>query len=162
MQPPRRKAAGALTGVMSVRIAHCAVALALLSGCAHRTRIVSRPAEANVFIDGRFVGKTPCIWSVPATQLRDDTRVRLELPGYFPVSTELQTEYRVGRIIGGVFTVGLVPLFKWPHTYQDTHFFDLQRMNMDDRLAEIRRMREQGRLTDQEYEKLRIEVLGIP
>jgi hypothetical protein len=137
------------------------VAIALASACAHRTRILTQPPGASVFIADQFTCITPCMHSTPATELEDRTPLRLEREGYEPVSAELQTGYMTSRIVGGLFTLGLVPLFKWPYTYNSTHEFVLTPMSRERRLAEAERLRGAGKISEEEYQRLRSSILGV-
>jgi hypothetical protein len=135
--------------------------LALASACAHRTRILTQPPGASVFIADQFTCITPCMHSTPATELEDRTPLRLEREGYEPVTAELQTGYMTSRIVGGLFTLGLVPLFKWPYTYHSTHEFSLTPMSRERRLAEAERLRGDGTISEEEYQRLRSSILGV-
>ena len=73
------------------------VALVAGSGCAAndakgpdtkvvQSRFESDPAGATIFIDGGYVGTTPTTFRLPPKR---QVRLRLELPGYFPIDTSL-------------------------------------------------------------------------
>jgi PEGA domain len=137
--------------------------LALLaeSGCAHRTRIESAPSGASVFINDRFACTTPCMYQVGATQLAESP-VRLERRGFETVHDHLRTCTMTSRIVGGLFTLGLVPLFKWPHTYASVHTFYLRPLSREERLLEIDREHAAGKITAAERDKLRLKILAEP
>lgn len=74
-----------------------AALVALVAGCAAndakgpetkvvQSRIESDPAGATISIDGGYVGTTPTSFRLPPKR---QVRLRLELPGYFPVDTQL-------------------------------------------------------------------------
>jgi len=129
-----------------------------LAGCAHRTRIESNPA-GRVFVRGAYVCTTPCVYSTPATQLDEHTPFRIERDGYKSVEGELETAILPSRIVAGLFTLGLVPLFKWPHTYRSVHSFELQPLTREERLADLEDRLHRGQISEDEYRYLRLRVL---
>jgi hypothetical protein len=134
--------------------------LGVVVGCAHRTQIVSQPAGASVYVNGTFACTTPCMYETPATQLQPHTPIRLEREGYQPVESELKTGILASRIVGGIFTLGIVPLFKWPRTYYAKHEFTLRPMTKKQRLEQVEQMWRDGTITEDEYRRLRLSVLG--
>jgi hypothetical protein len=139
-----------------------AVLLALTISCAHRTRIESVPSGASVYIANAYVGTTPLLYSTPATELRDGVPIRVERAGNAPAEGTLKTSIHVKRIVGGVFTLGLVPLFKWPRTYDTVHRFSLRPLSKEEALADLDARRTSQRLTEDEYRALRLEILKRP
>lgn len=135
------------------------MALASLVGCAHLTRLETNPSGASVFVNDQFQCITPCLYGTGATQLAE-LPLRIERPGYETVRDHLKTTILTSRIVGGLFTLGLVPLFKWPHTFQSVHSFNLRPLSREERLEEIDRQRTAGKITDQEREQLRLKLLG--
>jgi hypothetical protein len=132
----------------------------ILAACAHRTRIESHPPGASVYVDDVFVCVSPCFYERPAAQLDEHTPLRLTRPGYQPVESELETRIMPSRIMGGIFTLGLVPLFKWPKTYPSKHSFNLRPLSVEERLDDLRQRRDAGELSDGDYEQLRRGLLG--
>ena len=138
-------------------------ALALsLASCAHETFLITNPSGASVWVDERFVCVSPCLYRTPASELRDHTPVRLEKAGFETQRTDLQTRIAPSRIVGGIFTLGIVPLFKWPRTYPSSHIFNLRPLDRSERLAALERSRQTGEITDTEYQRLRAEQLSRP
>ena len=131
----------------------------LLAACAHRTRIESSPAGAEVYINDQFACRTPCMYSTPATELKEHTPIRVERGGYETVESELQTKILAGRIIAGFFTVGLVPLFKWPHSYHSVHRYTLRSLSFEERLERLRQLQAEGKINDEEYRELRRQLV---
>jgi hypothetical protein len=131
-----------------------------IAGCAHRTRVVSTPPGAAVYVDEQFVCTTPCFYERPATELEDHTPVRVERPGYHTVQGTLETAILPSRVVGGLFTLGLVPLFKWPHTYKSVQTFTLRPLTREERLAEVEELYRRGTVSADEYRELRLDVLG--
>jgi hypothetical protein len=139
-----------------------AALLVATTACAHRTRIESVPSGAAVYVANAYVGTTPLLYSTPATELRDGVPIRVERPGHAPVDATLKTGIQAKRIVGGVFTLGLVPLFKWPRTYEPVHRFSLRPLSKEEALAELDARRASQRLTEDEYRALRLEILKRP
>jgi hypothetical protein len=138
------------------------VVLVAATGCAHRTRIESVPSGASVYVANAYVGTTPLLYSTPATDLEENVPVRLERPGHASVEDTLKTGIQAKRIVGGVFTLGLVPLFKWPHTYEPVQRFNLRPLSKEEALADLDTRRTSQRLTDEEYRALRLDILKRP
>lgn len=143
-----------------MRAARLLAGALLLAGCAHRTYITSMPAGASVYVREQFVCTTPCYYQTPATELEDDTPVRVERRGFAPVNGHLETAFLTSRIVGGVFTLGLVPLFKWPHTYKSVQTFTLRPLTHEERLQQLEVLRKNGTITEEEYRALRLDLLG--
>ena len=133
--------------------------VSLLAACAHKTRLDSSPAGADVYVNDQFACRTPCTYSTPATQLKQHTPVRVERAGYQTVESELQTKILAGRIIAGLFTVGLVPLFKWPHSYHSVHSFQLRTLSFEERLERLKQLQAEGKINDEEYRELRRQLV---
>lgn len=98
----------------------CAAQLSVFAvACTSSTVIRSQPTGAHVFLNGEYVGQTPYVMS-DTKIVGSSTQVRLEYPGYAPVSTVISRneEFDVGACVGGVFL--LVPFF-WIEGYKPTH-----------------------------------------
>lgn len=94
-------------------------ALALLTGCAETVYLTSRPSGANVYINGEQVGRTPMNYSVLPAQWKPPYRYKIERSGYLPAEGELATRVSEGRVIGGIFSLGLSLFFKQPDTFAE-------------------------------------------
>ena len=146
----------------------------LFTSCASTTMIQSDPKGAKVYIDDELVGETPY-------QHRDTkivgshTPIRLEKDGYETFNTSIQRNEKadVGAIIGGVFF--LVPFF-WTMKYKPTHNYEmtplsdtqsnirlesdkLNSKSMGDRLRELKKLLNEGIITQEEYEKQKKKIL---
>jgi hypothetical protein len=98
-----------------------------LSGCAESIYLRSYPPGANVTINGEPVGRTPLTYSVVPASWKPPYRFRAERPGYVPVEGTLATEVSEGRVVGGIFSLGLSLFFKQPETFVDDEYvFDLR------------------------------------
>lgn len=104
-----------------------AALLALLgAGCAETARIQSRPAGASVEVDGRNIGVTPLTLTVPRSEWPHDFTCRVSKEGFVPETKRLTPQIGGGRVVAGLFTVGLIYLFKSPYVFgSDIYDFDL-------------------------------------
>lgn len=148
-----------------------AVALSLaLMGCAESTVIRSYPPGAKLYINDQFKGVTPQILTVPRSQFDSQKfQVRLERDGYAPVDQTLPTRTCPGRVVGGVFSLGISFIFKPPTCFDSHQDFSMTPLpgqtaathqpTVEERLERIERMRNQGTITNEEYEHYRSEIL---
>jgi len=77
--------------VRAVRLTACVTLALSVAACGgtelagrfepRATTFESDPAGALLYVDGGHVGTTPATFHLPA---KDEVRIRLELPGYFP------------------------------------------------------------------------------
>ena len=148
----------------------------VLSGCAEYAVVRSYPPGAKLYRDGQFEGLTPVTVRVPRSQFSEENfRIRLEHTGYEPLEGTLRTQVCGGRIAGGVFTLGIVLLFKRPTCFSSPQNFALApsadstaapdrasapRPSVDERLERIKRMRDEGTITNEEYDRYRSEILN--
>jgi hypothetical protein len=93
----------------------------LLFGCASKTKLITTPPGAKVYVDSRFHGLSPVEYrdrrSILAT-----TRVRFELDGYQKKTAELRKNGSIHP--GGFFT----PFFLWIRKYQAEYHYQLEPM----------------------------------
>lgn len=89
------------------------VSLSMLTGCAtimHGTRqnigISSNPTCANVWVDGNFVGNTPCIVNMTR---KDNHYIHIELEGYQPFEAVFSRQLS-GWVFGNVVFGGIIGL----------------------------------------------------
>ena len=152
-------------------------ALVLTTSCMSRTMIQSEPSGAKVYLDGEPVGHTPYTHS--------DTKivgtcmtVRLEKDGYDTFNTSIcrNEEADAGAIVGGIFL--LFP-FLWTMKYKPTHTYELlpSSENFNDkakesgeestiisaskieRLRELKKLLDEGVLTQEKFEKEKKKIL---
>jgi hypothetical protein len=148
------------------------LSVAVLS-CAESTMVRSYPSGAKLYVNGTFRGLTPLGLTVPRSEFADEVRVRLEHDGYAPTEGMLRKRTCGGRIVGGVFTLGIVLLFKRPTCFASPQDFALaplpaqagsgvpgaHKPTVAERLQRIQKWRDQGIITDEEYEHDRREIL---
>ena len=96
----RRRAAGLLllSAVASV-----------IAGCTESVLIRSAPSDASVFVEGKPVGTTPVVFQ---TQNVRPLPFRVEKAGLPPVEGTLSTRVAPGRVVGAVFTLGILALYQ--------------------------------------------------
>jgi len=94
------------------------IAVGLL-GCAEATLVHSAPSGARVYYRDRFIGVTPTRLIVPHEDLRSPMVIRLEADGYQPQDVNVPTTIGKGRVVGGIFTLGINWIFKPPTTLVD-------------------------------------------
>lgn len=151
------------------------VAVALLivySGCAESTRVRSLPAGSKVFINDTFVGLTPLSYSVPRDEFDREFQVSVEHPGYETAHGMLRKDVCRGRIVGGVFTLGILLLFKGPECFAGVQDFALRQLpaeqtatardgapSVETRLQRLDKMREQGTISEEEFRRYREAIL---
>ena len=138
----------------------------LVAGCSSTTLINSKPPGAKLYIDGAYRGVTPYKYS-DSKIVGSSTPLKFTKDGYQDLETTLSRSERpdVGAIVGGVFF--LFP-FLWTMQYDSEHFYDLQPMgaasakeavvkseDLETRLKELKKMLDDGSLTQDEYNSLR-------
>lgn len=119
MAPPAARRARRGASVLAL----CAL---VVMGCAESTRIVSRPSGAHIQIDGRPLGVTPMTFTVPRSEWPRTYSCQVSKEGFVPQTVLLKPQIGGGRIVAGLFTVGLVFLFKSPYVFgSDIYDVDL-------------------------------------
>ena len=152
------------------------ISLLLFSSCSSSTLITSAPTGAKLYMNGEAVGNTPYTHT-DSEIVGSCNTVRIEKEGYETLNTSFckDEEPHVGAIIGGIFL--LVP-FAWAMKYKATHHYELdtgaddvakpasakpevEPMNTSkaDRLRELKKLLDEGILTQEEYEKEKKKVL---
>jgi len=101
------------------------ITLFAFAGCISSTVIQSQPPGARVFLNNVPVGTTPYMMS-DANIVGTTTQVRLEYPGYQPLTTYIVRGEELDALafVGGFFLL-LVPWF-WIMKYSPSHFYQLQ------------------------------------
>ncbi len=95
----------------------------LMSSCASATIINSIPSNANLYINGEYVGQTP--YKHRDTKIVGSTNtIRLEKENYetYKSSFSKDEKIAIGPLIGGIFL--LVP-YLWIMKYEDGHLYEL-------------------------------------
>lgn len=83
---------------------------AMFTGTKHAMSIDSTKVVADVYIDGKFVGKTPL--KLTGISRKSDHTIELKAAGYKDISYTLRRQANGGAIAGDVLTVllGLIPI----------------------------------------------------
>lgn len=156
------------------RVAWGVACALVLAGCSESTVVRSYPPGAKLYVNGVFVGVTPVNYTVDRSQFSSgDFSVRVDRPGYASAEGVLRKQVCPGRVTGGVFTLGILFLFKRPTCFVSPQDFSLEALadqpasdggtphqpTLEERLDRIRKMRDQGIITDEEFEHYRKEIL---
>jgi len=150
-------------------------AAVLLSGCAETAVVRSYPAGARLYLNNQYVGITPAAINIPREQFdAGQYGYRLEQDGYEPIEGTLRTETCRGRVVGGVFTLGVVLLFKRPTCFASPQDFSLTPLpgsqpvaaqtehqpTIEERLERLQRLRDDGTISNEEYDHYRQQILN--
>ncbi|MDX2171205.1 MAG: hypothetical protein SF182_29320 [Deltaproteobacteria bacterium] len=84
------------------------------SGCAEWAVFKSYPAGGEVTLDGQVVGTTPMRVQIARSQVTDPHSWRIAYRNCEVATGMLQTDLAPGRIVGYVFTLGILALFRGP------------------------------------------------
>jgi hypothetical protein len=147
--------------------------LLILSGCASSTMIKSVPSEADVYINGELVGKTPYLYT--------DTRVSFSpvmidivKEGYKPLYTSFRRdeEFNPGTFVGGFF---IWPIWLWTLDYKPSRTYNLIPLVNStsgdtvteieysgtklEKLRELKKMLDEKLITEDEYQKQKAKIL---
>ncbi|HAW51600.1 MAG TPA: hypothetical protein DCX54_04620 [Flavobacteriales bacterium] len=151
------------------------VVLILFSSCASTTVIESVPTGAKLYVDGQPCGLTPYSYS-DTKIVGSTTRLRLNKEGYEEMNVTFSRDEQAdaGAIIAGVFV--WVP-FLWTMKYNPTHIYELEPVDLNkgqndevqipfnssskgDRLRELKKLLDDGILTQEEFEKEKQKILA--
>ncbi len=89
----------------------------LVFGCAERVRIKSYPPGAKAFLDGEYIGSTPAVTTIPRSQVGKPHNWKVEYRNCDPAEGQLIPRVGGGRVVGYIFTLGFVALFKGPRGF---------------------------------------------
>jgi PEGA domain len=84
-----------------------------LAGCSESVVLRSAPPGATVSVGDKPLGMTPVVFKVPRSELKAYT-VHIRKAGYEPVDDVLTTRVAPGRMVGAIFTLGIVYIFRSP------------------------------------------------
>jgi hypothetical protein len=88
-----------------------------LGGCAEWASIRSYPPGAKAYIDGQYVGTTPTGIQIPRSKVTAPHTWRVEFRNCEPAEGTLGYRVAPGRIVGYIFTVGILAIFRGPYYY---------------------------------------------
>lgn len=111
---------------MGRKLASAIAALLLAAGCSESTTVRTSPPGAQLSVNGQFVGLTPTAFSVPRSEWKEPYNYTIAMPGYEPIEGALAVQTAPGRVVGSMFTLGVLLAFKRPATFKDVHDFVLR------------------------------------
>jgi hypothetical protein len=87
-----------------------------LQGCAESVLIRAYPRDARITVNGEPLGTSPVQYTVPRQRWPQDGyfHYHVEHAGYQPQDGVFTSKPAGGRIAGGIFTLGVLFLFKGP------------------------------------------------
>jgi hypothetical protein len=92
--------------------------LLLLASCAEGIGVQSYPDGASLYLNDKFVGKTPTVGWIPRSEWTGNAvPYRVQKDGYEPANGAFDLCVSGGRVTAGVFTVGFSLLFKPLNTF---------------------------------------------
>lgn len=144
----------------------CLAAVAL-GGCAETLVIRSYPPGARASVDGTFVGVTPATVEVPRERVKgSEIHWKLEKDRYESAEGLVKPRIAPGRIVGGVFTLGILLIFRSPYylpavtaELAPVHPAEAAAEPVEQRLEKIEQLHRKGLLSDAEYTRLRQQLL---
>lgn len=154
----------------------------LASGCAEYAVFRSSPSSARVYVNDEFVGLTPATMKIPRSDMGKKFYYRIEHEQCAPSTGEVRKWVAPGRIVGYVFTAGIVAIFKGPRyprqvdvvlegpkcpggAYAGPRQGERQvspeehRDWILDRLHTLDQLRKEGAITEDEYKTMREGIL---
>ena len=90
-----------------------------LSGCAESFNIKSYPAGSKAYVDDHLIGTTPTYAQIPRTEVGLPHTWRVEFRNCDAAEGQLQTGVAPRRIVGYIFTAGILAAFRGPRYYHD-------------------------------------------
>jgi PEGA domain/Short C-terminal domain len=143
----------------------CAL-VSLLAGCGGSVLIRTAPPGAKAYVDGNFIGRTPVEFSVPRREIRPHA-LRLEKEGFEPIEDTIRTRVAPGRIVGAIFSLGIVYLFRSPMDLVTPEMYALSPALSAERdraigeaLRRVQELHDQGKISDEEFKRQRDEILN--
>jgi PEGA domain len=146
--------------------------LVLLSsfGCADDAALRTVPPGARVYVNEKFVGLSPTTFLVGRFE---GTHYRTVLDGYPPAEGQLESRIAPERIFATIMTVGIYVVFHGWHYYPptvvdfgpssnpspETLGGSTNPSSPEDRLRHVQNMYDQRLINEQEYNRLRSEIL---
>jgi hypothetical protein len=135
-------------------------------GCAgaEPAALHTTPPGAKIYLNGKFVGLSPTTFMVGRSE---GTHYRAVLDGYSPAEGELESRIAPERVFGSIVTAGIVAIFMGWHQYPTT-YVDLgpplnpappETRSPEDRLRHVQNMYDQRLINEEEYNRLRSEIL---
>lgn len=90
----------------------------LLAGCAEHVFIKSYPVGAKAYVDGELIGTTPARTKISRGEVTETHQWRVQYRNCDSAEGTLQTGIAGGRIVGYIFTLGILAIFRGPYYFQ--------------------------------------------
>ncbi len=148
----------------------CVLSLAA-QGCAESVLIRAYPADARIAVNGQRLGTSPATYTVPrGSGPRDGNfRYHVEREGFQPQDGSFTFKPAGGRITGGIFTLGILFLFKSPLALPDeievvlepneTSPLQETRPSPAQQLRHLDDLLDRGTITEEEFKRQRNKIL---
>ena len=98
-------------------LATSAFLAAVLCACSETVLIKGYPPGAKAYVDGEFIGTTPAYTKIPRDEVSNKHTWRVDFRNCDPIEGPLVTRVAAGRIVGYVFTAGILAIFKSPRSF---------------------------------------------
>jgi hypothetical protein len=79
--------------------------------------IKSYPPGAKAYIDGQYIGTTPIATQIPRGEVTTEHTWRVEFRKCDPTEGKFATRVAPGRIVGYIFTLGILAAFRGPYYF---------------------------------------------
>jgi hypothetical protein len=149
------------------------LAIAHLSGCASETVIRTVPAGADVFVNGQTVGPSPATYRIADDAWHPPYKYHVALEGYLPADGEFVPFPAVGRIIGAVFTLGIVAAFRPMYELEDSYLISLtpdpaashakpapdRGTSLEEKLTELKQLHDEDKISDDDFRRQKARLL---
>jgi hypothetical protein len=86
-------------------------------GCGERVRIKSYPPGALAYLNDELIGTTPAETKMSRRQVSRRNQWRVEFRNCEPAVGELRTRVAPGRVVGYIFTAGILAIFRGPYAF---------------------------------------------
>jgi hypothetical protein len=138
-----------------------------LLGCTQVTRINTTPVGAKVFLNGNLIGVSPARYAFengPGDTFPSRFHARFERAGYEPLEVDLPTRISAGRVAAGIFTLGLAFALQGVRVVDPSYTYSLYPIGTNEAaisedwvrdLRKLDRLRQDGLLTETEYQRRR-------
>ena len=94
------------------------VLMLAVPGCAEYVQIKSYPGGAKAYVDGQPIGTTPASMEIPRSQVGLPHTWRVDYRNCDFAEGNLETGIAGGRVVGYIFTAGILAIFRGPHYYR--------------------------------------------
>jgi hypothetical protein len=130
------------------------------------------PPGAKFYVEEQFIGVTPLTYSVTPDGPKSPIHYTLQKDGYVTASGFLNVRFSRGRVVGAIFTLGILAFLiemktVTPHQLElgliPAIAVDPTRATnetTEEKINTLKRLRDAGEITPAEYERYKSKVLG--